>query len=95
MFHSLRHSFGTWLWETGANPRVIQELMRHRDLKMTNRYTDTAGLAMNAAVGNLPSFDLTAGGGIHKYAHRFSAKRVKTCRRVAKVIPKNPNYKPL
>ncbi len=63
VFHSLRHSFATWLWETGANPRVIQELMRHGDLKQTSkRYTDTAGLAMNVAVGKLPTFDLTAGG---------------------------------
>ncbi len=58
VFHSLRHTFGTWLWETGANPRVIQELMRHGDLRLTSqRYTDTAGLAMNDAVGRLPSFD--------------------------------------
>jgi integrase len=60
VFHSLRHTFGTWLWETGANPRVIQELMRHGDLRLTSqRYTDTAGLAMNDAVGKLPSADLT------------------------------------
>jgi integrase len=26
VFHSLRHTFGTWLWETGANPRVIQQI---------------------------------------------------------------------
>ena len=62
VFHSLRHTFGTWLWETGANPRVIQELMRHGDLRLTSqRYTDTAGLAMNDAVGKLPGFNLTAG----------------------------------
>jgi len=36
VFHSLRHTLGTWLWETGANPRVIQELMRHGDLRLTS-----------------------------------------------------------
>ena len=37
-------------------------VMRHGDLHLTSqRYTRTAGLAMNAAVGNLPAFDLSAG----------------------------------
>ncbi len=57
--------------------------MRHGDLRLTSqRYTDTAGLAMNDAVGRLPAFDLTAGG-MHKYANRFPAKRVKSCRNLA------------
>jgi len=55
VFHSLRYTFAIWLRETGANPRVIQELMRHGDLQQTTRrYTDKAGLAMNDAVGKLP-----------------------------------------
>ena len=63
VFHSLRHTFATWLWETGANPRVIQELMRHSDLHQTSkRYTDKAGLATNDAVGKLPGFGLTESG---------------------------------
>jgi integrase len=63
VFHSLRHTFGTWLWETGTDPRTIQELMRHGDLRLTSqRYTDTAGLAMNDAVRRLPSFVSPEGG---------------------------------
>ena len=59
-FHSLRHTLGTWLWATGADPRVIMKLMRHSSLELTvSRYTDEAGLASNDAVNKLPSFDLT------------------------------------
>jgi integrase len=63
VFHSLRHTLGTWLWETGTDPRTIQELMRHGDLRLTSqRYTDTAGLAMNDAVRRLPAFASPEGG---------------------------------
>ncbi len=56
-FHSLRHTFGTWLWVTGADPRVIMKLMRHSDLNLTTRrYTDEAGLACDDAVSRLPVF---------------------------------------
>lgn len=58
VFHSLRHTFATWLWETGANPRVIQELMRHGSLDLTaNRYTDVMGLELRKASDDLPAFD--------------------------------------
>lgn len=58
VFHSLRHTLATWLWETGANPRVIQELMRHGSLDLTaNRYTDTLGLELRKASDDLPAFD--------------------------------------
>lgn len=62
VFHSLRHTLGTWLWATGADIRVIQLLMRHADIQLTaKRYTDTAGLAVNDAVTRLPGFNLTTG----------------------------------
>ena len=34
-FHSLRHSTASLLIQTGANPKVIQSLMRHTDLNLT------------------------------------------------------------
>ena len=37
--HSLRHTFGTRLGMAGWDVRTIQELMGHRDIKMTMRYS--------------------------------------------------------
>ena len=38
-FHSLRHTFGTRLGMAGVDVKTIQELMGHRDIKMTMRYS--------------------------------------------------------
>jgi integrase len=34
-WHTFRHTFGTILNANGENPKVIQELMRHANLKVT------------------------------------------------------------
>jgi site-specific recombinase XerD len=38
--HIMRHSFATHLLERGQDIRAIQELMSHKDLKLTMIYTD-------------------------------------------------------
>jgi integrase len=37
-FHTLRHTYSTMLFEAGENPKVVQELMGHKDLSTTMRY---------------------------------------------------------
>ena len=41
-FHSLRHSFCSWLGSTGATKFEIMELAGHKDLAMTRNYTHVA-----------------------------------------------------
>tara|TARA_B100000315_G_scaffold257886_1_gene308232 strand:+ start:250 stop:693 length:444 start_codon:yes stop_codon:yes gene_type:complete len=38
-FHSLRHTFASQLLMGGAQPMIVQKLMRHESLKMTQRYS--------------------------------------------------------
>jgi integrase len=37
-FHTLRHTFGSWLAMRGIPIKTIQELMGHKDISMTMRY---------------------------------------------------------
>lgn len=50
-FHTLRHSYGSYLMQQKMDFRTTQELMGHKDPKMTQRYThvadDTKRLAVN------------------------------------------------
>jgi site-specific recombinase XerD len=48
--HCLRHTFGAHLATRGASPKAIQELMRHADLSMTQRYTHLSPAARESAV---------------------------------------------
>lgn len=52
-FHDLRHSYGSYLMERGANFRATQELMRHGNPKMTQRYTHVADDTKKRAVNSL------------------------------------------
>ncbi len=53
-FHSLRHTFCTYLQRAGVSQREVMELMRHNDPRLTaSTYTDTKLLGLRAAVGKL------------------------------------------
>ena len=52
--HRLRHSYGTMLQEHVGDTRVVQELMRHRSITSTQRYTRVSGTRLRSAMGGLP-----------------------------------------
>lgn len=57
--HSLRMTFGTNLLAAGVSPRVVMELMRHSDIKLTMKvYTDAAQLPTESALSMLPQLSL-------------------------------------
>ena len=47
MFHTLRHTFASWLALDGVPIYTIQKLMGHRDINMTMRY---AKLSQDAGI---------------------------------------------
>jgi integrase len=60
-FHALRMNYGTNLTLAGTAPRVVMELMRHSDIKLTMRiYTDAGQLPLAEAVSKLPCFNASA-----------------------------------
>jgi integrase len=57
--HALRHTFGTELSAAGASPRIVMELMRHSDIRLTMRvYTDAAQLPLAADLALMPSYNI-------------------------------------
>lgn len=57
-FHSLRHTFITRAWTSGATPDVIRALARHCDINLTLRYTHTTHAAQADAMQRLPSLPM-------------------------------------
>ncbi len=52
-FHTLRHTYGTYLAKQNTHIRTIQELMGHKTIKMTQRYTKVAEDDKRQAVNGL------------------------------------------
>ena len=52
--HRLRHTYGTQLQEHVGDTRVVQELMRHRSITSTQRYTRVGGQRLRSAMNGLP-----------------------------------------
>jgi integrase len=53
-FHSLRHTYITWGLRAGISLRVMQELARHSDPKLTVRYGHVGVVDVDGALGKLP-----------------------------------------
>jgi integrase len=53
VFHSLRHSFGTWCVDAGVEVRVIMELMGHKRIDTTLRYAKVSSKARDSAILSL------------------------------------------
>ena len=52
-FHTLLHTYGSYLMQQKTDFRTAQELMGHRDPKMTQRYTHVADNSKRCAVDGL------------------------------------------
>jgi integrase len=53
VFHSLRHSFASWLVQAGVSLYVVKEALGHGTMAMTERYAHLAPDAMKGAVNVL------------------------------------------
>jgi integrase len=49
-FHTLRHTFASWLVENGTDLYVVKELLGHSDFKMTSRYAHLGSNSLQTAV---------------------------------------------
>jgi integrase len=56
VFHTLRHTFASWLVMKGKPLYTVGKLMGHRHLPMTERYAHLAPEAQKAAVSRLEGF---------------------------------------
>jgi integrase len=52
-FHSLRHTFASWLALNGEQLKTIQELMRHKTIQMTMKYAHLIPDKKRQAVNNI------------------------------------------
>jgi integrase len=58
--HDLRHTFATWLRQSGTDLDVIASQLGHRDLRMTRRYARIAAAQVHQAVAGLDALLLPA-----------------------------------
>ena len=56
VFHSLRHTFASWLVQMGKPLYTVSQLLGHSDVKMTMRYAHLAPDTQRAAAKDLENF---------------------------------------
>ncbi|MFH1981397.1 MAG: tyrosine-type recombinase/integrase, partial [Pseudomonadota bacterium] len=52
-FHDLRHTFASWHIMSGTGPKAVQELMRHKSFKSTERYLHLTKQHLQDAADNI------------------------------------------
>ena len=55
-FHSLRHTFATWLVQDGVNIYEVQKLLGHSSVKVTEIYSHLVANELHNAVNKLSIF---------------------------------------
>jgi len=69
-FHSFRKTFTTFLQVAGVDRRLIMEVARHKDSRLTDLvYTDSERLDLRGAVGQLPTLGTGSGANAQENAH--------------------------
>ena len=53
VFHTLRHTYASWLVQTGVDLYTVQKLMGHSNISMTERYAHLGENTFKKAVKNL------------------------------------------
>jgi integrase family protein len=53
VFHTLRHTFASWLVQKGVPLHTVAELMGHRSIAMTQRYAHLSPESLRNAVNLL------------------------------------------
>ena len=61
-FHGTRHTYGTWLMESGVDARVIQSLMGHSSIRTTQGYLTVAAGLKREANSRIDTGELLGGG---------------------------------